>query len=873
MQISEYPRMILCYGLSKRTLLMAALSATLLGPGCGSTTDSFVSQQNLPPAPGTIPVKLLVNGAAGSVTQVKYVARNDQLQVTASGLFQAQTKVLRKALGEFEGEAQLPDTTTNLQLEVSSDYQGITLVQQGVLEIRATRALGDPVTLTVPGSGLDVKVPDLTGLRIDPVPPGPIPVGGEVRFVPSLPGKAFDPTPFVSFSADPRLLARRHPRISPGTFVPLRPIDGVVVTAFHQTAPSFFTGAGEGQPPVVKAFAGTSGLTGSFFAFPPGFLGGVQVGAGDLNGDGAPEVITAPNGGLEAGVSVFEPEGNLIGSFLAYPGFQGGVRLAAGDLDGDGRAEIITGPGPGMDAQIKVFDGLTRAQITDFLAFPGFSGGVTVAAADLDANGGSEIIVGTGPGTTPRVRVFNPAGGLLREFTPITGGFQGGVNVAGAKNRIATAPASGPGGGGEVKVFDRDGKLIDKLTPFPGYDGELQVSWRDYNDDGLPDLHVLPQGGGDQSTLMGVGSLIYTYTLQNSVPSGTFSLGTGRNPYEVAVANELDGLDSDEAIWVSNFFSETPYLAVNTTIDTTPSTTSRPLLVANSLGGRITGYDAPDNATGNAAPTLNLSPFSLPFHFAAGNLEAGDIYLSNNGSHSVSVLSQPVTGVSRTIQGPATTLNFPTGTALDAGHDILYVFDAQAGQGRIKAFHNASAANGAPPPDRIITGAFTNLFGAAYDPFQDRLYAAEAGANRILVFDEVSTLSGATVPSRTLTVPGLTNPEGLYLDVPMQHLYVTSQASGLKILGDLNGSGSLLAETTGVTNLRGVTFDPTTGTAYSSAVNQEVRQFRIQFNPSTLVPGISAGSPALAGGATLLNGPTGLLVRPAPPPPPQNRSY
>ncbi|MBT9586263.1 hypothetical protein IV102_23175 [bacterium] len=101
----------------------------------------------------------------------------------------------------------------------------------------------------------------------------------------------------------------------------------------------------------------------------------------------------------------------------------------------------------------------------------------------------------------------------------------------------------------------------------------------------------------------------------------------------------------------------------------------------------------------------------------------------------------------------------------------------------------------------------------------------------------------------------------------MQQLHVSSQTSGLKILGDLDGGGSLLASTTGVTNLRGVTFDPSTGTAYSSTVNHEVCLFPVAFNPLTLVPTISAISQHLGGPATLLQGPTGLLIAPAPPPP------
>ena len=763
--------------------LLPLLAAGLLASGCGTTRDFSSGQQSASGSGETeavFPVELLVTDAAGSVSQVDFVGRNDLGEVTATGTFQAAGQVLAQSSGTFEGEAEVPATTSGLQLEVSSDYQGITFVQQGVLEIRDPGALGGSVSLTVRGSDLNVKVPDLTGLRLDPVPTTPVPVGGNVRVVPSLPGKDFDPTPFLIFNTDPVFLARRDPVTQPGVFVPLRPFEGVTVRAAIDTRPSTFTGAGPGAPPVVKAFAGASGLTSSFFAFNPSFTGGVRVAAGDLDGDGRPEVVVGPDSEMEGTVRVFQPEGDPLGSFLAYPGFSGGVRVASGDLDGDGRAEIVTAPGPGMDSVVKVFDGLTQSQISNFLAFPGFTGGVTVATADLDSDGNSEIVVGSGRGTAPKVRVFDVNGNLVAEFNPYPVEFQGGVTVSGTDGRIATGPA-GPGGGGEVKIFDPSGNLVDKLVPFPDYDDGLSVSWGDYDHDGAAELGVLPSGARPQS---GRTLVIYEkLTLTNIQDLGNPIV----RPYGIAAVDPLDGFDDNEKVFVSNFSSrEAAANPVSTQVDATPSIGPRPLLVANSLGGAITGYDAPEEATGNVPPVLDLGPFNLPFHFASADQEGADIYLSNNGSHSISVLPQPVTGVTRTIGGLATTLNFPTGTALDFERDILYVFDAQAGQGRIKAFHNASTADGDPAPDRTLTGSFTNLFGAAYDPARDRLYAAEPGADRILVFDSISELTGATDPSHTLSVSGLTDPEGLYLDVPMQQLYVSSQSSGLMVLSDLD---------------------------------------------------------------------------------------
>ena len=50
--------------------------------------------------------------------------------------------------------------------------------------------------------------------------------------------------------------------------------------------------------------------------------------------------------------------GQGLYSFYAYlPGFKGGVNVGAADVDGDGKADILTGAAPGADPHVKVFSG------------------------------------------------------------------------------------------------------------------------------------------------------------------------------------------------------------------------------------------------------------------------------------------------------------------------------------------------------------------------------------------------------------------------------------------------------------------------------------------------------------------------------------
>src|SRR4029077_6889449 len=93
-------------------------------------------------------------------------------------------------------------------------------------------------------------------------------------------------------------------------------------------------------------------------------------------------------------VSVFDSgTGAFQFSFSAYdPAFTGGIRIAGGDVNGAGVPDIITGPGPGGGPDIRVFNGATGALERQFLAFnPNFTGGVFVAAGDVNGDGSDDI--------------------------------------------------------------------------------------------------------------------------------------------------------------------------------------------------------------------------------------------------------------------------------------------------------------------------------------------------------------------------------------------------------------------------------------------------------------------------------------------------
>jgi hypothetical protein len=272
----------------------------------------------------------------------------------------------------------------------------------------------------------------------------------------------------------------------------------------------YATGADAGGGPEVKVYdAATGNLKFDFFAFSPQFTGGVRVAVGDVNGDGYPDVIAAAGPGGGPDVRVFDGQtGALIRQFFAFDSnFTGGVYVAAGDVNGDRDADIICGADAGGGPSVTVFSGNDGSILSSFFAFaPQFTGGVRVAAGDISADGHADIIAAAGPGGGPQVNVFSGAdGSLLRSFFAYAPGFTGGVYVAAADvngdGRADIITGAGPGGGPQINVFSgADNSLLQTYLAYASdFTGGVRVAAVDANGGGFADVvTVAGPGGGPQ---------------------------------------------------------------------------------------------------------------------------------------------------------------------------------------------------------------------------------------------------------------------------------------------------------------------------------------------------------------------------------------
>lgn len=226
------------------------------------------------------------------------------------------------------------------------------------------------------------------------------------------------------------------------------------------------TGAEAGQDPLVRVFdVRTKAERFSFLAYDPLFRGGVRVALGDVNGDGILDIATAAGPGGGPHVRVFDGQTGQqlpepIGSFMAFDAsLRSGIQIAAGDVNGDGRADLIVTPDFGADPRVLVFDARNGLLIHDFLAYDvRFRGGVRVAAGDLNGDGRTEIVTGAGPSGAPHVRVFDAVTlAEMASFLAYDIGFTGGVNLAlgdvDGDGKLDLVTGAGAGGGAHVKVF------------------------------------------------------------------------------------------------------------------------------------------------------------------------------------------------------------------------------------------------------------------------------------------------------------------------------------------------------------------------------------------------------------------------------------
>jgi hypothetical protein len=212
---------------------------------------------------------------------------------------------------------------------------------------------------------------------------------------------------------------------------------------------------------VLSAFGAREHI--SYEPFGATTASGVHVAAGDVDGDGKPELIAAAGDHVQ----VFRRDGSEVGRFS--------VGTPISSVAADKRAVVV---GSSADGRVRVFD-VVNGKAVERIAFD------TGLAATRVASGNSEVVVGAESGEGV-VKVYTPTGQQLSSFLAAPAGP---VSVAVDDSRIIT------GSRGEVRVFDASGvESYPPFSPYGDYRGDLSVAVGDTNGDGSPD--VITDGDG-----------------------------------------------------------------------------------------------------------------------------------------------------------------------------------------------------------------------------------------------------------------------------------------------------------------------------------------------------------------------------------------
>jgi hypothetical protein len=303
------------------------------------------------------------------------------------------------------------------------------------------------------------------------------------------------------------------------------------LTQTSQGNTTFAVGADAGGSPTVNIYNSDGSFKSSLTPFPLTFTGGVRTAVGDLNGDGIDDIAVGTGPGITAEVEVISgANSQVLFQVQPFDTFTGGVFVAAGDIDGDGKAELVVTPDQGGGPRVLIYEGGTFALDSSFFGItdPNFRGGARAAVGDMNGDGFADVAVAAGFGGGPRVAVFD------------------------GKTLFATGPT----------------KLFNDIFVFdPSLRNGVYLAIGDLNGDGFGDLIAGAGPGGGPRVLALDGVDLLAGQADQSQILGNFFAGNPNNRSGVRVAvKNLDGDNrADLVVGDASGSQVTGYLGINFT--------------------------------------------------------------------------------------------------------------------------------------------------------------------------------------------------------------------------------------------------------------------------------------------------------------------
>lgn len=296
-----------------------------------------------------------------------------------------------------------------------------------------------------------------------------------------------------------KLNGTQDPRINDGSIVSEVSLDGLdallLLKTFEGIENTLFTNGH------FARFFGPTGhrLRNGFFVFDARYRGGAQVASIDLDNNGKNDLIVATGNKLEA----WRDDG--LPFMKRYPytaNYKGELRIATGDLNEDGLYEVYVAPSAGHALPIKVFTRHGRQMKNDWYPFgTDYTGGYTLDVRESVGRRNNELIIGTGANSDPIVHIYDRNYDFVTAFYPFeTTAVRGGVSVAAGDfdgdgiEEIVTG--AGPGSKPRVRIFDGRGEqLYSEFMAFSAIGAPgVEVRAVDVDFDGKDDIVTLSDG-------------------------------------------------------------------------------------------------------------------------------------------------------------------------------------------------------------------------------------------------------------------------------------------------------------------------------------------------------------------------------------------
>ena len=247
--------------------------------------------------------------------------------------------------------------------------------------------------------------------------------------------------------------------------------------------PDVVVAPGPGEAPLVKIYnALTGAFITQFMAQSSSFTAGIVLAVGDVNGDGRPDIVTAPSTGAP-NVNIFTNNGGTtpftsyssstptIKAFSNLTNYVGGVgSVAIGSVNG-GTGDILVGSGVGTAASVQVFSypNDTLVQVITPTFTPTVIGGLSLAVADVNGDGTPDVIIGAGTGGLSKVDIWNGQTHAISQFIAFTGSGSSAplrVAIAQINNENDVIVTQGTGGQAhQLETYSFNSNFFPTLIP------------------------------------------------------------------------------------------------------------------------------------------------------------------------------------------------------------------------------------------------------------------------------------------------------------------------------------------------------------------------------------------------------------------------